>query len=434
MTSRLTRDRDIVLIIMLAIVCYSSFSLLNSFAQPLKQRPFSLSPENPQVFDPNLKVEEVVEGLAAPTTMAFIGPDDFLVLEKDKGTVVRVVNGQLLNKPVLDVSVANSVERGMCGIAVSKTGIKTYVFLYFTEIKGNDGDDKLGKAPLGNRIYKYELVGNMLVNPQLLMDLPAIPGPRHNGGALEIGPDDNLYIPIGDVDGSFNPQFQATHTQNSPNAKVTDGRSGILRITQDGKPVGKGILGDSMPLRLYYAYGIRNSFGLAFDPLSGNLWETENGPQDGDEINFVKPGFNSGWNKIYGFMSSPKKSILERLTTFDGKGKYEDPKLVWAKSTGLTGIIFFNSEKFGSSYTNDIFVGAVHNGIIYHFELNSQRDDLSLPKVLSNRYMDINVNTMAKQVVFGNGFGGITDLTVGPDGYLYVVSISSGKVYRILPN
>ena len=123
---------------------------------------------------------------------------------------------------------------------------------------------------------------------------------------LEVGPDQNIYIPVGDVDGSFKSDFQHTQTQNFDRGEVAvDGRSGILRITQDGQPT-EGILGDSMPLRLYYAYGIRNSFGLDFDPITGSLWETENGPQDGDEINLVEPGFNSGWNEIYGFSTSQK--------------------------------------------------------------------------------------------------------------------------------
>ena len=163
-----------------------------------------------------------------------------------------------------------------------------------------------------------------------MVNLPAAPGPRHNGGAIEIGPDENIYIPVGDIDGSFKGDFQATKTQNSPNGRTVDGRSGILRITQDGQPV-DGILGDSMPLRLYYAYGIRNSFGLGFDPLTDQLWETENGPQDGDEINLVHPGFDRGSNQFYGFSASQKKFDTDRLITFDGKGEYEEPKLVWAR-------------------------------------------------------------------------------------------------------
>jgi aldose sugar dehydrogenase len=399
----------------------------------LKERYLNKGTDHPQVADSNLKVEEVAEGLRVPTTMAFLGPDDFLILEKDTGTVMRVNSGILTDMPVLDVNVANSIERGMCGIAVSKNGLNTIVYLYFTEIDGNDGSDRTGKAPIGNRLYKYELVDNRLVNPVLLLDLPAEPGPRHNGGAIQIGPDNNIYVPVGDIDGSFKPDFEATQTQNFEDGIVADGRSGILRLTQGGKPVGEGILGDSMPLRLYYAYGIRNSFGLDFDPVTGFLWDTENGPADGDEINLVNPGFNSGWNHMYGFLASQKKFNIDDLITFDGNGKYDDPKLVWTKSAGLTSIVFLDSDKLGSQYENDMFVGDVHNGRIYHFELNEARNDLALPPALADRYVRYPITVGAEEIIFGTGFGGITDLTVGPDGYLYVVSIGQGKVFRILP-
>ena len=388
---------------------------------------------NPVVLDSLLKVEVVAEDLDTPTTMAFLAPNDFLILEKDKGTVQRVINGRTLDRPLLDVNVANSVERGMCGIAISTIGSKTYVFLYFTEIEGKDGSDRVGKAPIGNRLYKYELVDNKLVNPTLLLDLPAIPGPRHNGGSIEIGPDNNIYVPVGDIDGSFKVDFEATETQNFQKGNDADGRSGILRIRQDGEPVGEGILGESVPLRLYYAYGIRNSFGLDFDPITGSLWDTENGPHEGDEINLVYPGFNSGWYEIYGFSTSLGKFNKNNLVTFDGKGKYDEPKIAWSKSTGLTSLIFLDSDKLGSQYRNDMFVGDVHNGRIYHFKLNNERNDLILPKVLAGKSTVNPTVSEAKEIVFGEGFGGITDLTVGPDGYLYVVSIGQGKVFRILP-
>src|SRR5918999_463533 len=268
------------------------------------------------IGDPALQVEEVVRGLDLPTTMAFLGPDDILVLEKDKGTVQRIVNGKMLPEPLLDVNVATSVERCMCGIAVSQinTGSTTYVFLYYTEAELTDSEDVTQeKAPLGNRLYRYELVNNKLINPVLLLDLPAIPGPRHNGGAIMIGPDNNLYVPIGDVDGSHMGGTGETKAQNYVDGVEPDGRSGILRITQDGQPVGGdgdgsgsdiGVLGNTHPLNLYYAYGIRNSFGFDFDPVTGNIWDTENGPGNSDEINLVEPGFNSGWQEIQGMASN----------------------------------------------------------------------------------------------------------------------------------
>jgi len=386
----------------------------------------------PKLFDSNLKITTIAEGLSTPTTMAFVGPGDILVLEKDTGMVKRIVNGKVLPKPVLDVNVANSIERCLCGIAVSKDGSTTYVFIYYTEIDGKDGEDKAGKQPIGNRVYRYELSGDALINPILLMDLPANPGPRHNGGNIIIGPDKNIYVAIGDVDGSFKGPTTETKTQNYKNGIDPDGRSGILRITQNGQPT-DGILGDSIPLRLYYAYGIRNSFGMDFDPISGNLWDTENGPGNGDEINLVLPGFNSGWQQVQGLASMEDSFSESDLQNFDGKGHYSDPELVWVNTAGPTAVKFLNSTKLGTTYENDMFVGDVHNGRIYHFDLTPDRKDLILPQELSSRVIEKPSSPGVSNIVFGDGFGGITDLEVGPDGNLYVVSIGLGSIYQISP-
>src|SRR5215210_1721656 len=158
----------------------------------------SIEDEEPFIKDPNLGVELVSSDvLELPTSMAFLGPDDILVLEKQKGTVQRIINGKLLPTPVLTVNVASQVERCMCGIAVSKSDSGTvYVFLYFTEAE--DGSGGISSEPIGNRLYRYEWINNQLVNPILLLDLPATPGPRHNGGVVMIGPDNNVYLVIGD--------------------------------------------------------------------------------------------------------------------------------------------------------------------------------------------------------------------------------------------
>ncbi|HZA69594.1 MAG TPA: PQQ-dependent sugar dehydrogenase [Nitrososphaeraceae archaeon] len=425
---------SVMVVVISAIVIVSFIYGETNAQQVFRDRNFLQTETNPSIANPNLKVELVVGGLELPTTMAFLGPDDFIVLQKDTGTVLRVTNGIVSNKPLLDVNVANSVERGMLGVAISKNVSKTFVFLYYTEINGKDYDDRKGIQPEANRVYRYQLVDNELVNPTLLLDLPANPGPRHNGGAIEIGPDNNLYVAIGDVDASFKKPIIRTMTQNFGDGIIADGRSGILRVTQDGKPVNEGILGNSMPLKLYYAYGIRNSFGLGFDPVTNNLWETENGPVHKDEINLVYPGFNSGWHEMYGFSDSQQEFDTNKLVTFDGKGKYSEPKLVWNRTAGLTSLIFLNSDKLGTQYRNDMFVSDVHNGRIYHFKLSSDRAELILPNsIQSNLLTNLNAPDM-NEILFGRGFGGITDLTVGPDGYLYVVSIGQGKIFRILPN
>jgi len=385
--------------------------------------------EEPSIKDPNLGVQLFSDGLELPTSMAFLGPDDILVLEKEKGTVQRIVNGKLLPTPVLTVNVASQVERCMCGIAVSKSDSGTvYVFLYFTEAE--DGSGGISSEPIGNRLYRYEWINNQLVNPILLLDLPATPGPRHNGGVVRIGPDNNVYLVIGDVDG------HQTQAQNQESGEEPDGTSGILRVTQDGKPVGNsGILGDSYPLNLYYAYGIRNGFGFDFDPITGNIWDTENGPGYGDEINLVEPGFNSGWLEITGMSSNADDFDPEEddLVSFDGKGKYSDPEFEWRDTLGPTAVKFLNSDKLGAEYVNDMFVGDIVNGRIYHFELNQDRRELILDGLLADKVAATESVTELEQIIFAEEFGGITDLQIGPDGYLYIVSLSHGAIYRILP-
>ena len=312
---------------------------------------FAQNQGNPMINDSNLKVQTVFKGLQHPTTMAFLGPNDILVLEKEKGTVDRIINGNLLAKPLLKVNVASEVEEGMLGIAISKNKTEsnnnhTYVFLYFTAKIGNNTssssdssngtssnklnntDSQNGESFVANRLYRYEFVNGELVNPKLLLELPGTPGPRHNGGAIIIGPDNNLYIPIGDVDGHI------SQAQNTKDGGPPDGSGGILRITQDGKPVGNGIIGDRSPANKYFAYGIRNSFGLDFDPVTGKLWDTENGPSYGDEINLVEPGFNSGWLLVQG--KAPADLNYSKFENFDGKGKYRDPEFTWFRTVGPT--------------------------------------------------------------------------------------------------
>jgi aldose sugar dehydrogenase len=188
-------------------------------------------------------------------------------------------------------------------------------------------------------------------------------------------------------------------------------------------------------LRYYFAYGIRNGFGMAFDPVTGNLWDTENGPLHGDEINLVQPGFNSGFPKIQGGLASAEYNahvnIDKDLENFGGMGKYSDPKFVWNTTVGVTAIQFLNSTKLGQEYENDMFVGDINNGRIYHFDLNQNRTDLSLNGRLENK-VAYNNNELTS-VIFGAGFRSISDIEVGPDGYLYILEYGSGKIVRVVP-
>jgi glucose/arabinose dehydrogenase len=290
-------------------------------------------------------------------------------------------------------------------------------------------------------------VDDELINPTLFLKLPAGPGGMHHGGEVVLGPDNNIYVVIGDIEG-YKKEATKDKAQNFENGPDPDGRAGILRITQDGQPMGKGILGDSYPLNLYYAYGIRNSFGMDFDPVTGNLWDTENGPKYGDEINLVEPGFNSGWQKIQGINKVDQQNVRspsgteidpENLVDFGGRGEYSEPEFVWNISVGPSAIRFLSSDKLGKDYENDLFAADVNLKNIYHLELNRNRTGLILQGPLEDKIA--NNPEDFRDLIFAEGFGRITDIEVGPDGYLYIVSYkgekdpfdSKGNIHRIVP-
>lgn len=425
-----------VLIILSSIYSYNIQFSYGAYAKA------PLSPTGPTVNDDGLAVEKVTEGLDFPTSMSFIANNDILVTEKNTGLVKRVLNGDIQDTPLLDVSVANDIERGLLGIAVAKQADgKMFVFLSYTESgNGEDGSDVDDQVdPSGNRLYRYEYVDGQLINPLLLLDLTATPinfRGEHNGGKILIGPDNNVYFMVGEVGG------HRTQAQNIMDGPGPNGLGGVLRITQDGGIVDSGnpIFGDGLPLNIYYAMGIRNSFGMDFDPLTGNLWDTENGPTIADEINLITPGFNGGWSQVQGYLS---QDLLDRgISSEDelvyfGNGKYSDPKFVWVTTIGPTALKFLNSDKLGKEYANNMFTGDINNGLLYRFTLNEARDNI----LINDTYVgnvealvdnQVDETTENQPLVFGQGFGGITDLQVGPDGYLYILSYT-GSIYRIVP-
>jgi aldose sugar dehydrogenase len=405
---------------------------------------FAFIKRNPSLVFPNdhLKVHTMVDTLSSPTSMAFIDNNSMLVLERS-GNVRLVSDGILRDKPVLKVSVNTDGERGLLGIATTfdmqlenydKLGMNSepaskysnqksdFVFLYFTEAQDNE--------PLRNRIYRYEWNGHDLINPFLILDLPAFPGPYHDGGKLVIGPDNSLYAVIGDLNSVAGPLQNLRATGNQYNDT-----SVILRVPLDNASYSKVFSTDigSNNSQYHLAYGIRNSFGLAFDPLTGNLWDTENGEDKYDEINLVKPGFNSGWYKITGPISRTNLSENE-LVRFNGSS-YSDPEFSWYMPIGVTDIEFLNSDKLGDKYENNIFVGDINNGKIYFFELDENRTGF---KISDGHNSDGGIGDLvadnddeASKVTFGNGFDRITDIETGPDGLLYILSYDGGRVYRV---
>jgi len=371
--------------------------------------------------DSGLRLTEVATGLSSPTNMAFIGANDILVLQKNDGRVRRVINGVLQAGEVLDLAVDSNSERGLLGIALHPDfAANGFVYLYFT--RSSSGGDTTGTpAPTDNRVSRYTWNGSKLVNPTQIAILPVTLGPNHNGGIITFGPDGKLYIIIGEL--NRNGQLQ-----NFPAGPAPDDTGVILRLNDDGTvPSDNPFAAQGGNLAKYYAYGVRNSFGMTFDPVTGKLWDTENGPNNYDEINLVNPGFNSGWEQIMGPDALDPQGVGD-LFVVPGS-HYADPKFSWFTTVAPTAIVFLNTKQLGLSYENDAFVGDINNGRLYRFKPNATRDGFVLSGPLVDLVAD-NGDDMTS-IILGTGFAGITDLKVGPDSILYVLSYGLGKIFSI---
>ena len=354
--------------------------------------------------------------------MTFVG-DDILILEKNTGYVKLIRDKELVSEPLLHFKVVSTNESGLLGI----TSYENNVYIYVTEAD-DDGNS------IGNNIYRYTWDGNNFINQQLVNTLSS-ESSWHNGGSMTVDLNGQVFAVIGDQmgGGRDNTKNNFRLLQNHNTGDFDD--SGVI-IKVGLKPeIIKPML-DENPLLHYYAMGIRNSFGLTIDPITGNLWDTENGPEDFDEINLVNPGFNSGWNIAQGPITKEQNS---KILPFDGF-QYSDPEFSWERTVAPTGLEFVTSELF-NPYENHLLVGTCVTGQILKFKLNEDRSGF---KFSSPHLQDLVANLIETEsgekeiepldeTVFGDGFGCVTDIAFGTDEFLYVVSITDNTIYRIMP-
>ena len=451
--------------------------------------PIQPAAASPVMLDDNLTVSTVIAGLDQPTSMAFIGPNDFLVLEKATGKVQRITNG-VLQGTALDLAVNNASERGLLGIALHpKFAQNGFVYLYWTESSTGVDTANIDQVPLlGNRVDRYVWNGSTLTFDRNLIKLRSLQQDagqpsrgNHNGGVLRIGPDGKVYIIIGDngrrgflqnlASGGPNPddQFGGPEPDDAHLTGV------ILRLNDDGStPVDNpffnaptNLTGEAATnVKKVFAYGVRNGFGVDFDPLSGALWVQENGDDAFDEINRVVPGFNGGWiqvmgpvNRIDEFRSiemtyaagnlqqlrwppsniaTTPQQALARMFMLPGS-QYTDPEFSWKYALAPSPIGFVRGRGLGPQFEGDLFVGASRttllNGFLFRFKLTADRQHFSFtdPR-LADRVAD-NVDkfdqTESESLVIGRDFGITTDIQTAPNGNLFVVSLSNGAVYEI---
>ena len=463
----------------------------------------------PTVVDEDLVVGTKASGLTQPVQMEFLGEDDFLVLEKSTGKIKRFNHGAMTE--VLDLTVNSASERGLLGIALDKyfrhNGL---AYIYWSETTmATDNSDVAAVPPLGNRLDAFKWNGTTF-DPTPVRTLhrsrsyQADAGQQlrgnHNGGVVRVGPEDGkVYLIVGDTgrrgqtqnleDGPFVYPFPMTNDGSigdddfggpDPDARHLTGV--ILRMNTDGSgprdnPFYKlgaergGSVGQG--LRKLYAYGIRNSFGLQFDPFSGDLWAQENGDDSFSELNRVEPGFNSGWVQVmgplhrvaqfreiennrgptedpaassyYGLQQNrwgpeniarTPKEAYDRLYKLPGS-RFSDPEMAWKYEFAPGGIDFIEGRELGKEYRGDLFVGSASNrgGNLFRLEVEKNRkefdfDDRGLRDGVADNIRKYDL-TESESLLFGTGFGVSPDVRESPEGTIYVASSSLGTVFEI---
>ena len=484
----------------------------------------------PTVVVPNLEVRVEASDLVTPTSMAFIGSRSILVLEKNTGKVLHLVNG-VVDSTVLDLAVNFASERGLLGIALHPDfPTNPGVYLFWTcrasvpqdgdpfrpeqrecadvPATGPDSDDVLDVPLLANRVDRFVWNGATLTFERNLIKLLAFqndgapepagqgdeaqpPRGNHDGGVITFGPDGKLYVLFGDAGRRSQLQnLTFGPSQSASGPIVPDDQFGgpepdaahfsgvILRLNDDGTiPADNPFARPGAPLderdaniQRIFAYGIRNSFGMAFDPLSGALWDQENGEDAFDEINRVEAGMNSGWIQLTGpsnrvaeykqiettalhhedfpnlqqFRWPPARiadttnEALARLFALPG-AHYSEPEFSWTHVLAPAAIGFLNSRALGPQFAGDLFVGfsvpEPLGGPLFRFQLTGHRrtiavDDPRLEDRVADN-LDFHDLTESESLVFGRDFGVVTDIETGPNGNLFIVSISSGAIYEI---
>jgi len=482
----------------------------------------------PTMLMPNLAVRMAVDGFVTPIGLAFLSDSQWLVIEKNTGEV-KVVEGGAVTGTALDLAVNNFSERGLLGIALHPDFEENnFVYLFWsctatpppaenpyfptqtecadTPLLGADSDDVLAVPLLGNRVdrFVWDDAASTLTFDLNLIKLrsfqndgaPVPPNQgdeeqpargNHDGGVLRFGPDGKLYVQFGDVGRRGQLQnLPSGPTLTGLGPTVPDDQFGgpepddahftgvIIRLNDDGSTptdnpffaAGAAIGGQvGTNVQKTFAYGVRNGFGLAFDPLSGNLWDQENGEDAFDELNLVEPGMNSGWIQIIGpvsrlaefkeiettslhhdtfpnlqqFRWGPERiadtpaEALSRLFALPGS-HYSDPEYSWVHVLAPAAIGFLNSRALGPQWFGDLFVGFSVNddslgGGLMAFELTGNRRRIAGKLVADNAtFHDPGKN---KTHIVGRDFGIVTDIQTAPNGNLLVVSLDKGTVYEI---
>lgn len=327
----------------------------------------------------------VVAGAEFPVALAFAPDGTLFYTEKDNGRVRLVSSdGVLQREPVISLPTDSFVERGMLGIALDPNFEENgYVWVYHTQPNTIEPPDPI------NKIVRFEVVDGIGQNPVEMLSVPVTTRVGHHmGGNLHFGADGMLYVSIGDYG---NDEF-------AQDLDAMPGRIHRFAVENDKLvPAPDNPFTDNST----YAYGLRNPFDFDFDPITGDIFATENGPTCDDEVNLIFAGGNYGWRPNYPCDdNNPQEGA-----------RFVYPLVHYTPPEALTGIIVYDGKMF-PEWQGDVFFCGWNFGIMRRAELDESRTRFD--KVENFDLSDFSCST---------------DIEVAPDGSIYFTGFSN--LYRI---
>lgn len=345
----------------------------------------------------DIKVEVAARGIEYPMAMAFL-PDGGMLVVSRPGKLHLVRNGRLQEITGGPASVyfgetgSPATSHGYIDIALHPD-FATNQYIYLSYTKPLPGEQR------GLSIGRARWTGSSLEG---FIDIWG-GDPTVNGTArLAFAKDGTLF---------------ATTGGNDPQDLNTLGGK-VIRINDDGSiPADNPFVNTANARGEIYSLGHRNGLGLAVHPITGLLWQNENGPNGGDEVNVIQPGLNYGW---------PIVSLGRSYTgPWQSEGPnhsgYQPPIVYWMPAIAVSGMAFYNGDAL-SKWKGDLFVGGLRMGEV--------PGTGHLERILFNE----NYEELRRESLLVDLHQRIRDVRQGPDGFLYVVTEEKdGVVMRIMP-
>ena len=343
------------------------------------------------------QLETVVEGLKTPWALAFLPDGQYLITERD-GAMRTAKPGGKPSAPLQGVpAVVAENQGGLLDVQLDSDFARNRTIYFCFSERGEDpktNSTALARAKLSDDLKRLTEV------KVIYSQKPKVASQHHFGCRIVEMPDGKLVM------------SQGERFSQKERAQTLDNHLGkLVRINKDGSvPPDNPFLATAGALPEIWTYGHRNSQGLALD-AKGKLWEHEHGPQGGDELNLIRPKLNYGWPVItYGENYGGGK-IGDGLFA---KAGMEQPVVKWVPSIAPSGLAILKSNKYGAAWQGNFFIGSLKFGYLERVKLDADNRPVEQEKLFPDA-------------------GRMRDVREGPDGLLYLVLESAGKVVRVKP-